>query len=88
MKVKNMTLDQCKRIIDADFVGEHSKSGRQVDYHDYRDEIIQHYWKLSDKAILERSRCPRIDQFDITVEVNRAFFKWRDIGFKCQELLQ
>lgn len=91
MKVKNMTLNQCKRIIDAGFVGEHSKLGKQVDYHDYRDEILQHYWKLSDKAILERSRYPKIDfndQLDIRVEVNRAFFKWRDIGFKCEELLQ
>lgn len=87
MKIKNMTLNQCKRIIDAGFVGEHSRTGKQVDYHDYRDEILAHYWKLSDRAILERSRYPRIDlngQFDITVEVNRAFFKWRDIGFKCE----
>ena len=88
MKVKNMTLNQCKRIIDADFVGEHSRTGKQVDYADYRDKILQHYWRLSDKAILERSKYPRIEfndyQLDITVEVNRAFFKWRDIGFRCQ----
>lgn len=87
MKVKSMTLNQCRRIIDNNYLGKHDRRGKQTDYHDYRDEILQHYWNLSDRAILERSRCPRIDftdQLDIRVEVNRAFFIWRDIGFRCQ----
>lgn len=88
MKVKNMTLSQCKRIIDAGFVGEHKNSGKQTDYHDYRDEILAHYWNLSDKAIQSMSVYPsvtfEIDRCEVTIAVLRAFNPWRELSNRIE----
>lgn len=53
MKVKFMTMSQCKRIIEAGFVGEHRRDGSQVDYCDYQDEILAHYWEMKDSSLSE-----------------------------------
>jgi hypothetical protein len=80
-----MTLAQCKRIIDADFVGEHDKRGKQVDYSDYRNEILSQFWALSDRKFF-----PDSSQYGYRVEiepeafhvgiqdyVNKSFNPWR-----------
>lgn len=51
MKIKNMTEEQCIRIIENNYLGEHDKKGKQTDYHDYKDEINAHLWSLQDKRL-------------------------------------
>lgn len=85
MLVKFMTLAQCKRIIDADFVGEHDRKGKQVDYSDFKNEILSHFWALSDRKLF-----PVISQYGYRAEieteefqvgiqdyVNKSFNPWR-----------
>lgn len=91
MNVKFMTMSQCKRIIDADFVGEHDRKGKQVDYVDYRQEILAHYWSLKDRAHMYPGDRPDVilepfttDHNEITIAVNRAFKPWRNIAFQIE----
>ena len=51
MQPKYLTLKQLTNIIENDFVGKHDRYGRQVDYHDYRNEILARYWELKDREL-------------------------------------
>ena len=51
MQVKHLTLKQCRQLIENNFLGAHDKKGKQVDYHDYRQQILNHYWSLMDKKL-------------------------------------
>jgi hypothetical protein len=53
MKVKYMTLEQVKRIMDNNFMGDPSK-GYGFDYVDYKEEIQHRYWELLEKKENER----------------------------------
>jgi hypothetical protein len=48
LSVKNMTLDQIKRIQQNNYCSEHDRTGKQFDYEamGYRDEIDARYWEL------------------------------------------
>lgn len=95
MKVNNMTLAQCKRIIESDFVSEHKVNGSQVDYFDYKNEILKQYWALSDKSIIKKSGPhvkPGIESFDsgatdLVISINRAFRPWKNLSFEIQARL-
>jgi hypothetical protein len=52
MKVKHMTFNQLKRIIENDFVGDPA-SGYGKDYHDYKDEILARYYALVERNVDE-----------------------------------
>lgn len=49
MQPKYLTLKQLTNIIENGFVGKHDRYGNQVDYHDYKDEILARYWELTDR---------------------------------------
>ena len=51
MQVKNLTLKQCRQLIEQDFLGTHDKKGKQVDYHDYKQQILNHYYSLLDNKL-------------------------------------
>lgn len=75
MKVKFMTMSQCKRIIDAGFVGEHDRNGNQVDYADYAQEIQEHYWELRDSRFSQYV----MNQYEMAVEVVKGVLNMRSI---------
>lgn len=75
MKVKFMTMSQCKRIIDAGFVGEHRADGSQTDYVDYQDEILAHYHEMLDSRFSQYV----MDQYEMAVEVVKGVFNMRSI---------
>lgn len=87
MKVKFMTMSQCKRIIDADFVGEHDRKGKQVDYSDFKNEILGQFWALSDRKFFPDSSQygyraeieTETEDFHIGIQdyVNKSFKPWR-----------
>ena len=85
MRVNNMTLEQCKRIINEGFVGSHDSRGKQVDYSDYKTDILRHYWALSDrklsKPISQYGYRAEIEPeaFEVGIQdyVNKAFKPWR-----------
>lgn len=58
MKVKHMTEDQLKRIIENNYMGDR-KTGENFDYVDYKDDIDQRLWELQDKKTTEKysERC-------------------------------
>ena len=80
-----MTYAQCKRIIDADFVGEHDKKGKQIDYSDYKNEILSQFWALSDRKMVKPMSQygyqveiePEAFEVGIQDYVNKAFNPWR-----------
>jgi hypothetical protein len=92
MNINKMTKQQCKRIIDNNYLGAHDRKGRQVDYHDYAADIRARYYQLVDKEQLARVDMPNSPlerpMFDIEAElavaVNRAFKPWRDIANKLE----
>lgn len=50
MNVNRMTRKQINRIIANNWLGEHDKQGKQVDYHDYKDQMMQRLWDLEQRA--------------------------------------
>lgn len=67
MNAKHLTLDQCKRIIDNNYLGECRKNGKQTDYGDHIPDIDNQYWSIlaskTDKYIQERSLAPELGSF-------------------------
>lgn len=91
MKTKYLTLAQCERIIANNYLGEPSKSGKQIDYHDFRSDIDARYWELSDRKLLSRMNEPieinskpiisRSEQVLVSFDTwARTFNKWRYLG--------
>lgn len=56
VSVKNMTLNQIKRIQLNNYCSEHDSNGKQFDYEamGYRDEIDARYWKLVERDYLNQ----------------------------------
>ena len=77
-RVKHMTLAQCKRIIDADFVGEHDKKGKQFDYSDYKNEILSQFWALSDRKMVKPT-----SQYGYQVEIETGAY---EVGIQGRHL--
>jgi len=70
-----MTISQCKRIIEAGFVGEHRFDGSQTDYVDYQDEILAHYHEMLDSRFSEYV----MNQYSMAVEVVKGVFNMKSI---------
>lgn len=53
LSVKNMTLDQIKRIQQNNYCSEHDRNGKQYDYeaNGYKDEIDARYWSLVTRSV-------------------------------------
>lgn len=94
MKTKHLTLAQCERIIANNYLGEPSKSGKQIDYHDFRSDIDARYWELSTRKILSKQHesveinssvsISRSEQVLVSFDTwARAFNKWRYLGVLC-----
>lgn len=95
MKTKYLTLAQCERIIANNYLGEPSKSGRQVDYGDFAIEINARYWELSDRKLLSKQHesvdiidskpiISRSEQVLVSFDTwARTFNKWRYLGAVC-----
>lgn len=98
MKTKYLTLAQCERIIANNYLGEPSKSGRQIDYGDFAIEINARRNELMDRKIMS-SQFNKADYpcevdskvsnelneaiIDISQLVTRTFNKWRYLGVIC-----
>lgn len=56
VSVKNMTLNQIKRIQLNNYCSEHDRTGKQFDYEamGYRDEIDARYWELVQRDYLNQ----------------------------------
>ena len=88
-----MTESQCIRIIANDYLGEHDKKGKQVDYSDYKDAINAQLWSLQNKRlgklVVEQSS-PEYEFLRHTITeysepmtsdlFNKTFNKWRYIA--------
>lgn len=95
MKTKHLTLAQCERIIANNYLGEPSKSGKQIDYGDWIIEINARRNELMDRKIMS-SQFNKADYVDsepviglsepvlITFDTwARTFNKWRYLGVVC-----
>ena len=91
MKTKYLTLAQCERIIANNYLGEPSKSGKQIDYGDFAIEINARRNELMDRKIMS-SQFNKADYpceaspplLDISTTVMKTFNRWRYIA--CQNM--
>jgi len=93
MNTKYMSEQQCIRIIENNYLGEHDRKGKQVDYVDYKHDIDKQLWSLQEKRlgklIVEQSSpeyeflrdsIAEYTELVTSVLFNKTFNKWRYIA--------
>lgn len=82
-----MTLSQCQRIIDNDFLGEHKKDGSQTDYSNYKDEIQAHLWRLKD-TLIEQQFLKQVELRDKTLELSKELLEAIEFKNKLLDIMR
>lgn len=82
LSVKNMTLEQIKRIQQNNYCSEHDRTGKQFDYeaNGYRDEIDARYWDLVAKKNFTKN------DMNKSVEIQKTGVRGTDISKEIESL--
>jgi hypothetical protein len=83
MQINKLTKQQCKRIIDNNYLGAYDRKGRQTDYHDFAADIRARYYDLCDRSVREPVDEPEwVTEGVPLVDAVKIFNKWRYISMQ------